>query len=120
MSKDKTTLLIVLRPARGRLRDKAPAQASNVSEVLPEPELAERVRAYFEGQGFLIHPLVANSFSIEGPRKLFEKLFPKAELAALESTGGELTLGKLPAGIREAIEAAAFTKPPDFGPTNFS
>jgi len=113
------SLQIILRPASGRLKAKGAVVASNVETVLPSAEGADRVLAYFRHGGFTCGPLVANSFSISGPRSLFVEHFIAADIKRSESTGGELKLTNLPAGIQELLEAAVFTAPPDFGPTSF-
>jgi hypothetical protein len=113
------SLLVILRPAKGRLKSKGAVSQENLAEVMPDPAAESQAREYFEAQGLTVHRGSANSFSIEGPRRTLEKLFSAAELKAKESTGGEMSLTKLPADIRELLEAVAFTEPPAFGPTSF-
>jgi hypothetical protein len=113
------SLVVILRPAKGRLKDKGAVSKANLAEVAPDAAAERRAREYCEAQGLTVHAGSGNSFSIEGPRKKLEKLFSAAELKAKESTGGEMSLTKLPADIREVLEAVAFTEPPAFGPTSF-
>lgn len=120
MKSEALSALVILRPAKGRLLDKGAVSQANLTEVMADPKSEVQVRQYFEAQGLTVHPTYGNSFSIEGPQKKFEQLFTNAELKALPKTGGELSLTKLPAAIRELLEAVAFSEPPAFGPTSFA
>lgn len=120
MSSEAISLVVILRPAKGRLREKGPVSQANLAEVTADPESQRQARQYFEAQGLTVHPTYGNSFSIEGPRKKLEQLFAAAELKTKESAGGEMSLAKLPADVRKLLEAVAFSEPPDFGPTSFA
>jgi len=113
------SLIVILRPAHGRLRDADPVSQKNLAAILPPPHAVERAQAYFSAQGCTVYPAVANSFAIEAERTVLDKIFRLAELKSLESTGGDLDLGKLPRDIQELLEAVSFTRPPDFGPNEF-
>ena len=118
-SNDQLSPQVILRPATGRLKQKGAVVAANLEAILPAPEAANRVLGFFQQAGFECGPLVANSFSITGPRSLLRKHFTAGDISQHETAGGELALGGLPAGIRDLVEAIAFTAPPDFGPTSY-
>ena len=120
---------VILRPASPR-RSQAPVTAENVAEVLPSPEAAERARQAFARGGFEVGPLAANSFSISGPVRLFNK-FLHTRIARDHRTRGvkaaradgttalELPVRGLPPDVASSIETITFTPPPDFGPTSY-
>lgn len=116
-----TSLLVILRPAKGRLRDLGAVSQKNLAETVPAAQTAQKVQDYFAKQGCRIHAAAsgANSFSIEASVKTLASLFDAAEIERLEKTGGELALHKLPRDIQDLLEAVSFSPPPDFGPTNF-
>jgi hypothetical protein len=75
-------------------------------------------REEFMRAGFTVGPLVGVSFSIAGPRDLFERYFD-----VRISRPGErdsLPVDRLPAKLREAVKSILFTRPPDFGPTSYA
>ena len=88
----------------------------------------ENVKSSFEEAGFTVGPFVANNFSITAPVNKFESYFGTRLKSsaqggtAVAASGGaaslELPAEKLPAGVRETVEAILFTSPPDFGPFN--
>jgi hypothetical protein len=89
------------------------------------PQGATDAVRFFAAVGFEVGPYVAGTFSITGPRSLFERTFDD-RLRAEESGGHrtargslELDLSALPADVARDIEAVAFSQPPDFGPSNF-
>jgi hypothetical protein len=117
-----TSLLVILRPAKGRLRDVGAVSQKNLAATVPAAGNAARVQEYFAKQGFVVHAgggAGGNSFSIEASVKALAKLFDSKEVEQLAKTGGELSLGKLPRDIQDLLEAVSFSPPPDFGPTNF-
>lgn len=119
MPKQNLSLMVVLRPARGRLKDLGPISTKNVAEAAPAPGALKQAQAFFAARKCKVHPGVANSFSVEAGADVLGKLFDETELESLEATGGELSLAKLPRDIQALLEAVAFSKPPDFGPKNF-
>lgn len=90
--------------------------------VLKEPSkgVYERVKSFFEENGFTVGPLVANNFAISGPVTTFESYFRTTlDLSATrELEAADLDLDVLPAKIRKSIETIRFSAPPDFGPFN--
>lgn len=103
--------------------------AANVSRLMPAAEDFQAARKYFADLGFEVDDGFANSFSITGDRKLFEKTFA-AEISRNEKSAvkvrradtadaSELPLEKLSAAARKIVETVTFTEPPDFGPGNF-
>jgi hypothetical protein len=101
---------VVLRPASGKAPALPPSTA-NLAEYLPSPQAAERVAAWFRGQGFEVGPVVGTSFSVTGPPSLFERVFGARK-------GLEYALDRLPDDVAPAVEAVALSPPPDFGPGN--
>jgi hypothetical protein len=110
------TVLLVLRPAAGRLREKAPPRASNLAEFTPAAETLARVTAFFRGSGLQVEGAGPNALTVTGTAEQLAGHFAADELEALAGKGGELDLSRLPKGIREQLEAAAFPEPPEFGP----
>jgi hypothetical protein len=107
---DQVSALVLLRPAE---------------RSLPDPEAASRAEAFFRGAGFEVTGSVGPSFSIVGPRNLFERAFgtrledhPKGGLRTAEGEL-ELPLERVPADLVDSIQAVTFTPPPDFGPTEY-
>jgi len=104
--------------------------ASFSAQVVVKPQFqaaSESVRAQFEGAGFTVGPLIGVSFSIAGPKDLFERYF-KTQLDfvrqpdAVRSASSEdqmFPLDPLPEETKQAIQAVLVTRPPDFGPTTF-
>lgn len=130
--KDKLSAQVIVRPAGGK-SDIAPENitSENVHRIMPAPAELEKVKIFFQDSGFEVGSGFANSFSITGEKKLFEKIFETKistnENQAVKSRGGdsenetsELSLTKLPGDIKKIVEAVTFTEPPDFGPGNFS
>lgn len=115
---------VLLRPA-GRVEPAGPPSAANLAEHLPSAEDAERVRAWFAGQGFDTGPVVATSFSVSGSPGLFRRTFgTDVELTAdparsgvreVRAAGGswELALDQLPADVAEPVLAVTFSPPPE-------
>ena len=74
----------------------------------------ETVRDVLTREGFTVGPKGPASFSISGPRTLFEKFFGPLDLAR----DNMLSPAKLPEPARELVLRIVFTKL-DFGPTSF-
>jgi hypothetical protein len=89
------------------------------------PRGAGEAIRFFTAVGFEVGPYVAGTFSITGRRSLFERTFD--ERLRQEEAGGhrtargslELDLQALPEDVARDIEAVAFSRPPDFGPSSF-
>jgi hypothetical protein len=121
--------LVVLRPAPGReLGDAGPITSANVAESLPEPGAVATAQAVFSRLGFDVSAAGGPSFSITGPRSLFEEVFEPLEIegeavrtSVRAARGGlELRLDRLPPDARELVQTVTFTPPPDFGPTEYA
>jgi hypothetical protein len=103
--------------------------AANVHTLRPSPEVVRDVTEHFARLGFTAGPCVGNSFSIEGPQSLFERVF-KVTLSS-QPDGGvkartadaqqsfELPRAVLPSHLRSGIRWIGFTEPPAFGPVGF-
>lgn len=108
--------LVVLRPRDGReLTGDAQITAETLAGYLPDPQAVEAARAYFRWAGYSVTVAAGISFSITGPRSLFERTFGGLPPAP---GGLELPLDPLPEELRPLVQAVAFTPPPDFGPTS--
>lgn len=121
---------IVLRPASGKPFDTQTAITSeNIAEYLPAPDtVAEAQRAFTEA-GFEVGEPGGMSFSITAPARTFEKVF-KVKLARTDRGGVqasvqggaqsyELPVTALSRELAKDVAAATFSKPPDFGPTDY-
>jgi hypothetical protein len=119
----------VLRPAGGRDIDGREAiTASSVAAFQPDAAAVAEAQAFFRARGFDLEQPVGISFSITGPRSLFESTFGErldteqeggVVQSARPSRGGlELPLERLPATVARAVQAVTFTPPPAFGPGN--
>ena len=115
----KLSLLVVLRPAVGRLQNLGPISQTNLAQSRPSAAAVRQAEAFFSAQGYTIHSGPANSFSIEAGSRELAKMFHPAELKQLQATGGDLKLDKLPRDIRELLESVCYSRPPDFGPKSF-
>ncbi len=120
--------LVVLRPQGDRLTGEEEITAETAAEFEPDPAAAAVAQRFFRDEGFEVTPRVALSFSIIGPQSLFEKVFRgqltvegegTAMTARTETGKFELPLESLPPEVAGAVQAVAFTRPPDFGPTGF-
>jgi hypothetical protein len=106
-----TSALVVLQPGR----DTAEVTAATRDEWEPDAERATHARNALAELGFEPGPQVGLSFSITGPRELFERVFQ--DFAAKERTGESFDLSRLPAGA-EAVQAVVSEAPPAYGPGN--
>jgi hypothetical protein len=98
------------------LRSGAAPDASDVraGETPPDPGVAERAVAWFQGHGFETGPVVGISFAITAPESTFSKVF-----GATPATGSlELPVGQLDDAVSADIQAVSVGTPPDFGPGN--
>jgi hypothetical protein len=121
---------VALRSASGKSFRDQPVTAANISEYLPAAETVNAAQARFQELGFEVANAFGNSFSITAPRGTFEKVF-KVKLKHTDSGGVqamsadakeadyELPLDALPKDLKQNVEAATFSPPPDFGPTNY-
>ncbi len=121
---------VILRPASGRAIDgQVPITAENVAEFAPAPSAAARAQEAFRSKGFEVGPVVGVSFSAAGPLRAFEELLGMRIRPGKDGTydfvakgkglGHELSGEKLPEELRDAVQSIVFTRPPDFGPTNY-
>jgi subtilase family serine protease len=128
--KQKLSAQVILKPAGGRNQSSAENVTSeNVHLMMPSAEDFTKARSYFADLGFEVDAGFANSFSITGEKKLFEKTFEtkisqneKRAVKAHAEKGAEsseLPLKKFSGEIKKIVETVTFTEPPDFGPGNF-
>ena len=121
---DQLSAVVLMRPAAGGTVGEV-ATAETAELLLPDPGNLAAAQAFFRGIGFEVVGTLGPSFSIVGPRELFERTFgqPLAERpdGGVTTAEGdvELPLGALQADVARPIQAVTFTPPPAFGPTEF-
>jgi len=102
--------------------------SENVESFLPDPQVASGLVTFFKGAGFEVSEPQAMGFSISGPVSLFERVFGERlrrtggkPINEIRTEGGrlELPLDRVPSDLRDQIETVTFTRPPDFGPTEY-
>ena len=105
----------------------APREAissSNLAQHQPDPLRAGRIRDWFQDRGFDTTDLHGISFSITGPRHLFEETCA-THLGADEGSRPGVDVVDLPAptglpgDLADDVVAVTFTPPPDFGPGSY-
>ena len=119
------TAQAIVRAASGkRLKGSEPITTRTLAEHQPLPADVETAQAAFEGAGFEVGQLGGISFAITAPKERFEQLFGveldvdergAVSLAGKKAPSGglELPLGRLPAAVRDRLEAVVFTPPAD-------
>jgi hypothetical protein len=122
-----SALVVLLPKDGGRFTGTEAITSETVDRYQPSPEGAARAAAYFREAGFEVSEVGGISFSITGPRSLFEERFgerlePRREggIDSVRTEGGrlELPLHRLPSVVTGHVQAVTFTPPPDFGPGN--
>ena len=120
---------VVLRPAGGAaLTGAEEITAATVARYAPDPAAVATAQAFFRDAGFAVGDARGISFAITAPKARFEDVFgdelvvdpgSRAGAISVSRAGGgrELPLTRLPAEVAAALQAVAFTPPPDFGPT---
>ena len=123
MPKRKLTAEVIVRAASGkRLQGSEPITGRTLTEHAPSREDAAAAQAAFRDAGFEASEVGGISFSITGSQTRFEKLFGveldvdengAVSLAGKKAPSGglELPLERLPAELRNRLEAVAFTPP---------
>lgn len=117
------TAQAIVRAASGkRLRGSEPITARTLAEHQPSRADADGARDAFGAAGFAAGELGGISFAITAPRERFEQLFGVEldvdERGAVSLAGEapppgglELPLDRLPAELRDRLEAVAFSPP---------
>lgn len=128
MADPEVSALVVLRTRDGSdLTGWEQITSETVERYLPEPGAVSEAMAFFRGAGFDVSEPVAVSFSITGPKSLFEETLGERLVHRREAAGEsirtvegslELSLDRLPPEVAQHVQAVTFTPPPDFGPTN--
>lgn len=111
-SESPQTVLVVLKPSRGRAATAESATAERVSELAPSPMAAERLAEFFTEAGYEVGPLVGISFSLT---------VPADDVASLlgDEIDGEYAHPSIPASLRRHIDTIVRERPIDFGPVSF-
>jgi len=122
----KLSAQVIVKPASGRDSSSTEKITSeNVDQIMPSAEDFQKAKNYFKKLGFEVDAGFANSFSITGDQRLFEKAFEEKlspdENQAIKTSGAnsELKIKHLSAEIKKIVETVTFSEPPDFGPGNF-
>jgi hypothetical protein len=119
---------VVLRSAGGRLEGpRTPISSDNLGDQRPPFDTVAAATEFFRRQGFSVGEPGGISFTVAGPKSLFERVFgstltvtEERNMTTTATADGalELPLDRIPAEVAEPIEAVTFTPPPDYGPTN--
>jgi len=128
--KEAVSAQVVLKSASGKsFDDLTEITAENVHDFLPTDEAVTMATEAFMLAGFQVGTVVGNNFSISAEVGNFEKVFnvrlryqTSGEVMAVRDDGSssyELPIKDLPTSLGDLIEVIIFTKPPDFGPTDF-
>ncbi|WP_394618672.1 hypothetical protein JNUCC0626_06095 [Lentzea sp. JNUCC 0626] len=107
---------VVLRDATGRTAP--PITSANLDRHRPDPAQVARARKWFDDKGFTTGEPAGISFSVTGPRALFEETF-EVELGDDHRPGVDVLELPVPAAAANAVESVTFAAPPDFGPTSY-
>ena len=86
--------------------------------VLRDVAGASAVRQWFTGRGFTTSAPAGVSFSVTGPRSLFERTF-HVEFDEDNQPGRDVLELPPPATIPDAVDVVTFSAPPDFGPASY-
>jgi hypothetical protein len=111
---EKRSAQVLLRSASGEKLQAADYVAENVARFAPAPNAAAKAAQQFAERGFVVGPVVGNSFSIEGPVDLFEQVFGRAPEVTSQSGGTALPLERLPQTVRDHVEAVVVPEAPEW------
>lgn len=100
---------VVLRPPGGPLTGREQITATTVGAFQPSTASFATAGEYFRSHGFTVWPGAGISFSITGPRAIFEREFGDVDSL-------ELSLDRLPEDVAALVQAVTFTPPPEYGP----
>lgn len=87
--------------------------------VLRDIAGASALRQWFASRGFTTSAPAGISFSVTGPRSLFEETFHVEFDEAGNRPGHEVLELPLPDDLAGEVDAVTFAEPPDFGPTSY-
>jgi hypothetical protein len=96
-----------------------PITSANLDRYRPDPERASAARRWFAQLGFTTGDLHGTSFTISGPRALFDRTFGTRLGAEGQVPGADVLVLpplELPEQLRSVVECVTFSPPPDFGP----
>lgn len=102
--------------------DLGPITSTNLAQHQPDPDRAAQVRRWFEHRGFTTSEVQGVSFSLTGPRTLFDDTFSahRYDAGVGPDVGGiELPLPEMPEQFAGIVDCVTFSPPPDFGPTSY-
>jgi hypothetical protein len=104
------TALVILHPRGGAPQSAvSAATAARVREMLPDPEDAERVMAWFCARGFRVEAPFASSFSIVGTSAAFHDTF-----GTVPTDPGRLEAEELPGDIAQLVSEIVVPEAPAF------
>jgi hypothetical protein len=104
--------LVLLRTADGRRPEAADLTADRIEGLVPDPQVVERVSAFFPDAGFDVGPVAGLTLPISGPPGAFEATFGVPPVGPAE----EYPLDRLPEDVRRWIAAVTAPAALDFGP----
>lgn len=103
--------------------------SKNIISFIPEEERVSELSTIFSKNGFKVSSLFGISFSITATADKFEVFFGARLYKEKNRTPGfifkrkkigtELKNELLPDEIKKYVQAVVFTRPPDFGPTDW-
>lgn len=99
-----------------------PITSTNLAQHRPDPNRATQVRNWFEQRGFTTNDVRGISFSLTGPRALFDDTFGTHRHDAAAEPGKDVTelpLPEMPEHVAGVVECVTFSPPPDFGPPSY-
>ena len=103
--------------------------SENISDYSPDEKAINEINKLFRDKGFDVGGMYGISISITAPKEVFEKFLEVNIFREKDGSYGFVSKGKklgkelnnelLPDIIKDKVQEITFTKPPDFGPTNW-
>jgi hypothetical protein len=112
---------VVLRGPEGNPPE--PVSSENLARHRPDDTRASAAREWFQRRGFDTTDVHGISFSITGPRHLFEETYATPLVGEDVEPGVDVVELPMPADmpidLADDVVAVTFTPPPDFGPGSY-
>jgi hypothetical protein len=100
-----------------------PISGENLAQHRPDETRASAVREWFQRHGFDTTDVHGISFSITGPRHLFEKTYATPLVGEGAGPGVDIvelpSPADMPSDLADDVVAVTFTPPPAFGPRSY-
>ena len=107
---------VLLKTKHGLPPADADLTAARITQLLPPADVVESVLGELVRAGFQVGTVVGLTFSLSGPRTLFERYF---HLGDADTDHGSIPTQRLPGVLQRAVASVVFPPPPEFGPSNF-